>query len=185
VLSYPSLKKLTAISLVVLILFNTLGFYGVLVGLRYKAKHDLVQRLDTDQYRYDETITLKVPLVIPYNTDDDDFERVDGEIEYEGEFYRLVKQKLVRDTLHIVCIKDAKSKNIKKALADYVKTFTDKPVDSKTKGKIQISFIKDYLPSSFSISRGSEGWDRSVANKCRLTLFNNVTIAVLGPPPRA
>jgi hypothetical protein len=179
------LKKVTSICLVVLILFNTLGFYGVLVGLRYKAKHDLVQRLDTDQYRYEETITLKVPLVIPYNTDDDDFERVDGEIEYEGEFYRLVKQKLVRDTLHIVCLKDVKSKNIKKALADYVKTFTDKPSHGKTKGKIQISFIKDYLQSSFSISHGSEGWDRSVRNNHRLDSFCSVTIAVFGPPPRA
>lgn len=178
------MKKLAAIWLAILILFNTLGFYGVLVGLRYKAKQDLVQRLDQDRYRQEETITLKVPLSVPYYIDDDSYERVNGEIEHQGEFYRLVKQKLVRDTLYVVCIKDGKSKQIKKALADYVKTFTDKPVDSKHRGKTPVSFLKDYIPSYFSISRETEGWNNSVINKFALAFFYNRTIAVSSPPPK-
>ena len=75
------MKKLAAILLAVLILFNTLGFYAVLVGLRYKVKQDLVQRLDEDQYRQEETITMKVPLSVPYYMDDQGYERVNGEIE--------------------------------------------------------------------------------------------------------
>lgn len=163
-----------------------MGFYGLFVGLRYKAKRDIVQRLDREQYSHEETITLKVPLSIPYISDDDSFERVNGEIEHEGEFYRLVKQKLVQDTLYIVCIKDHKSKTIKKALADYVKTFTDKPVDSKSQSKTQITFIKDFLPSLFAISNGSEGWNRSIP--CGLApqiSLDNRCIAFVGPPPKA
>ena len=167
-----------------LILFNTLGFYGVLVGLRYKAKQDLVQRLDEDQYRQEETITLKVPLSIPYHMDDDRYERVNGEIEHQGEFYRLVKQRLQRDTLYIVCIKDSKSKQIKKALTDYVKTFTDKPVDSKHRGKTMVSFLKDYIPSYFFISPESSGWNNSVINNFASAFFYNTTISVASPPPK-
>ena len=180
------LKKITAIGLLILILFNALGFYGGFVGLRYKARKEIVQRLDDDEYRHDETITLKVPLSIPYNTDDDNYERVNGEIEYQGEFYRLVKQKLSNDTLYIVCIRDIKSKQIKQALADYVKSFTDKPADHKSQTKTQITFIKDFLPSRFAISNGTEGWIRFVGRTYSpFASFQNIAVAIFGPPPKA
>lgn len=178
------MKKFAAISLALLILFNILGFYGVLVGLRYKAQKDLVQRLDEDQYRQDETITLKVPLSIPYYADDDRYERVNGEIEHQGEFYRLVSQKIVRDTLYVVCIKDSKSKQIRKALTDYVKTFTDQPVDGKHHSKTMVSFLKDYIPSYFSISSESHGWSNPVINNSASAFFYSITITVSSPPPK-
>lgn len=162
-----------------------MGFYILFMGMRYKAKSEMVKRLDADQYAHEETITLKVPFSIPYNTDDDDYKRVDGEIEHRGEFYRLVKQKLVQDTLFIVCIKDFKTKHIKQALADYVKALTDKPLDGKTQGKTQITFIKDFLPSSFSLSSGSVGWNHSVTgNYSSHSAFDNRAIAIFGPPPK-
>ena len=180
------MKKVIAITLVVLILFNTMGFYGLFVGLRYKAKRDIVQRLDRDQYSAEETITLKVPLSIPYIADDDDFQRVNGEFMHEGEFYRLVKQKLVQDTLYIVCIKDIQTKHIKRALADYVKTFTEKPLDGKSQSKTTITFIKDFVVASFSILTRSTGWDRSLpANVASLLLFDNRANSLDGPPPKA
>jgi len=67
------LKKIAAIFLVLLLLFNALGFFGLFVGLQYKTKLDLVQRLDNDDYRVEETVTLKVPLALPYHIDSDEF----------------------------------------------------------------------------------------------------------------
>jgi hypothetical protein len=89
------LKKAVSILLVFLLLFNALGFYGLLRGLQYKTALDLVRRLDSQQYSKDETITIKVPFAIPYQLDSNGYERVDGEIQYDGEFYRLVEQKLL------------------------------------------------------------------------------------------
>lgn len=178
------LKKLISIFLVFLLLFNALGFYGLFVGLRYKTGQDLAQRLDNHQYSDDETITLKVPMALPYRPDSE-YERVDGEIEHQGEFYRLVKQKLEKDTLFIVCIKDHNSKRIKQALADYVKTFTDKGADSKQSAKFLSGFIKDFLPSSIAITAASSGWNYAVARTFIDDFFNSRSVAVFGPPPRS
>ncbi len=164
-------------------LFNALGFYGLLQGLRYKSTRNLVQRLDNHQYAEEETFTIKVPISIPYQSDSEMFQRVDGEIEHNGEFYRLVKQKFQRDTLFIVCIKDHESSRIKQALADYVKSFTDKPV--KHTGKQFISFIKDFLPTYIKISNGSEGWNYSIAIQSYTVYFYNRTLSVVTPPPQA
>jgi hypothetical protein len=177
------LKRLIAIFLILLLLFNALGFFGLFVGLRYKTANDLVERLDNQQYLEEETVTLKVPMTIPYHLDSE-YERVDGEIEHNGEFFRLVKQKLEKDTLYIVCIKDQDSKRIKQALADYVKTFTDKPVDAKQQGKYSVSLIKDFLPTSTEITPASAGWNYCITLVDKLDSFSSRSLAVVSPPPQ-
>lgn len=147
---------------------------------------DLVQRLDNNQYSNDETLTIKVPFSIPYQLDSKGgYERVDGEIEHNGEFFRLVKQKLENDTLFIVCIKDPESKRIKQALTDYVKTFTDKPVNAKHTGKTFITFIKDFLPTGIKITSASEGWNYRVTARFFSDYFYNRSLVVFTPPPQA
>lgn len=178
------LKKAVSIFLVLLLLFNSLGFYGLLQGLRYRSALDLVARLDKDQYSRDETITIKIPFTIPYQLKSDGYERVDGEIEYKGEFFRLVEQKLEGDTLFIVCIKDHAGSRIQTAIADHVKTFTDNPISSKNTSKTFASFFKDFLPTSTSITHASDGWNYSVSPQSPPEHFYFFSLAVFTPPPQ-
>jgi hypothetical protein len=179
------LKKAVSIFLVFLLLFNALGFYGLLRGLEYKTTLDLVKRLDSQQYSKSETITIKVPFTLPYQLDSDGYERVDGKFQHNGEFYRLVEQKLERDTLFIVCIKDHASNRIKQALEDYVKTFTDKPSHAKNSGKSFVSFIKDFIPTSILISSVSDGWNYTVVAIPFTDNFASRSLAVFTPPPQS
>lgn len=180
------MKKAIAIFLVLLLLFNALGFVGLFMGLRYKTSLDLVQRLDNLDYSEDETITLSMPISIPYHMDSEEYERVDGEIEHEGEFYRLIKQKLVKDTLYIVCIKDSKSKRIKQAFADYVKSFTDKPSNtSHPTTNILSTFIKDYIPQVFQVESSSNGWTQEVSVSSNpVVLLSSFSASIVHPPER-
>ena len=179
------MKRIFSIAMLFLFLLNVLGYYGVLVGLRFKNVQQLVQRLDKDAYNPSETFTFKVPLTVPYYTDSRDFERVDGEFEHDGEVYRLVKQRLHQDTLSIVCVKDLESKKINSALADYVKTFTDKPESSKQAVK-SLQLIKDYIPFSIAVNTNSSGWeiapDYSIAPQHLTPSFSS---SIIHPPERA
>ncbi len=147
-----------------LFLLNAVGFYGVFLGLQLKDDQEANEKLDDDQYRDDAAITFKIPLTVPYASDNKDFERVTGKFEHEGEVYRLVKQKLYRDTLHIVCIKDSHSKNINQALTDYVKTFADHPINSKQSSKSIQLLTKDYLLTGTVIESQSLGWNKPVTH---------------------
>jgi hypothetical protein len=151
------MKKAYSVFLVIIILFNVMGYYGLFLGLTFKNTHDMLRRLDADAYRDTETVTIKVPLAVPYlmNTD---FERVNGEVEFQGGFYRLVKQRFVHDTLYIVCIKDIAGKRIKQALAGYVSTFGHQPGEGKHTTCTIPAFIKDYLPSACHLVPVSKGW---------------------------
>lgn len=166
-----------------LVLLNSLGFYGILVGIQYQSGRALESRLDKDQYDQSETVTLRFPMALPYQSDDKSFERVDGKVEHNGEYYRLVKQKLEKDTLYIVCIKDHESKLIAKALSDYVKTYTDKPADAKQTLKA-FNFIKDYLPATTSVQCITAGWHHDIQFPSAIVFYNSVPTTHKSPPPR-
>src|SRR6188768_2695621 len=97
------------------------------MGLRYQAKSEISQRLDDEQYSAAETITFEIPLTVPYGFDSKDYERVDGEFEHNGEFYKMIKQKLFHDTLYIVCINNKVEKELVADMANFVKLSTDLP----------------------------------------------------------
>jgi len=179
------MRKLLSIVLSLLLLMNVLGYYGVFMGLHYKNSQDLMQRFDANDYGEQETVTLKVPLALPYAADETQFERVDGELEHQGEFYRLVKQRLYQDTLYMVCYKDSQSKRIKQALADYVKTFTDKPADAKSSGKTLQTFIKDYISSTVAIETLTDGWEKNLSFFAVAPSYHQDTIHLIKHPPKA
>jgi hypothetical protein len=163
-----------------------MGYYGVFVGLKYKNDKDMILRLDAENYSESEEITVKVPISIPYAADSKSFQRVNGKFEHKGELYRLVKQKLSHDTLYVVCVRDHQNKLIDEAMTSFVKTFTDKPTDNHSNSKIIISFIKDYIPQTFSLLDQSRGWESDVVKQSAFNIFNSAFYpSIVHPPERA
>lgn len=180
------MRKGVALIMLFVFLLNVLGYYGVFVGLRLRNVQELVQKLDNNSYDESEMITFKMPISVPYLGDSPGFERVDGEFEHNGEVYRLVKQKLLQDTLHVVCVKDLESKNINQVLADYVKTFTDKPASAKQGTKTAPSLIKDYISFAIVMDRKASGWESiTLYSLSPESLIPTFASSVVHPPERA
>lgn len=151
------MKKLLSTALLALFLLNVGGYYLVIWGLQSNHESNLIQRLDKNLYHADETLTIKIPLTLPYPIHTRDFERVDGTFEYEGQFYRLVKQKLVSDTLHIVCYKDDHSQQLESVMEDFAKTTADVP-SSPRKQTSNVKPISEYEATPLQILLSTEGW---------------------------
>lgn len=138
------MKKLICLLLVALHLVNLVGGYWIFYALQQQTKAALAEKLDGDHYAGSQAILIKLPLADAVS-DKENYERVDGEFEYNGTMYRMVKQKFYRDTVYIVCYKHDQSIAIKDALKDYVSSFSDTSADKKPEGKFASLFIKDYL----------------------------------------
>jgi hypothetical protein len=175
------MKKLTAHLLIMLLLLNVLGYYGIFMGIKYQHTTELNHRFDESSFDEFETITIKIPLAIPYYNNTD-FERVNGEIEHNGEFYRLVKQKYEKDTLHIVCVRDFKSESIKQALTDYIKTFSEHSSDGKTT-QTAPGFIKDYITTHFDMTTSAEGWKSDIRFGLTDKMLISFSPTLTSPPP--
>jgi hypothetical protein len=97
-------KKFAAISLLILLLFNFIGYRLVFYALQQNAEKNIVARIDKENYNDVDLVTLTVPLSMPYLQDSKDFERKDGEITISGKIYHYVKQKISRVTwYYCVC----------------------------------------------------------------------------------
>ncbi len=70
------------------------------VPFRYK----LEKQLDANLYSEDDLIELKLAINLPYQTNSADYERYDGEVEYDGVIYKYVKRKVYNDTLYLKCL---------------------------------------------------------------------------------
>lgn len=168
--------------LLAIFILYTAGYYLLLWGLQFHARSLMSERIDAGRYNAEETITIKIPLTIPYNTISTGYQRAEGSFEYHGELYKLVQQKIADDTLYTVCIRDKHEQKIHNTLTDFVKLSNDLPTTSKQKIKLLGFFLKDFTPAP-SIDLQSPGYTpRSYKHDTIPGLLGTV-MAIQTPPP--
>jgi hypothetical protein len=138
-------------------LFNAVGYYGLYLRLRYQNNIEFKKKLDAEEYSGSETVIIKMPYALPYQVNFDGYERADGEFECEGEFYKIVKHKLVNDTLFVVLIKDKGEANLQQSFVDFVQASSDVPL-SKSTLKLIEHFSKDFISNLTYLQSASIGW---------------------------
>ena len=139
------MKKSVSTLLVVLVLMNIMGYYALLLGLQYRNTQIVSHKIQSGNYVEGETQLMK--LFKPGYKGTTDFSKIDGEFEQDGQVFRLIKQRLYKDTFHIVFIKDERGTLIKHALSDYARTFSDKSDESENQLIILPVLIREYLVS--------------------------------------
>jgi len=176
-------KQIGSTVLILLILLNVLGYYGLFMGLDYQNNRVMQRRLDAGTYDGADEITLKIPLAIPYLSDAADFERVDGKFEHQGQVYRKVRQRYSQDTLTVVCVKDHTGTQLKHALTTYVKTFSDKPADSRHTSKTSLTLIKENLIRPVGLGHYTTGWHYSLsAVRAGAVFIPSFSSSIIHPP---
>jgi hypothetical protein len=179
------MRKLVSSVLLLLILLNVMGYYGLLLGLQYKNSIDFVRQLDAGVYNRDDAMTLKVPYRDSASSATN-FGDTDRSLEREGEMYRFVKQRLYQDTFHIVVVKDKRGTALRNTLSDYVKTFRDAPSDDGKQLSILPLLIKDYYKPNFRIAHVSPGWQCDVRQEsCPAVFLPTFCSSIVHPPERS
>lgn len=178
------MRRTVAIFFLTLFLLNIIGYYGVFMGLKYSLEQQVVDQLDADAYGEEELVEFKVAVALPYMPDQPNYERVDGLIDVEGKFYRMVKQRYAGDTLYLVCIPDHDQQKIHKALEEYVQTFAS-PDSSKSKQlDFSKSLSKDYLPVLASLENASFGGYYEIGIQSYVVSNYSAYLPVFSPPPQ-
>ena len=179
------MRRFVALILLTIFLFNTAGYYILYQAVRSHSTTVLLKRLDNDLYQQEETVTLKLPIVIPYQSNTD-YQRVNGSFEHDGEYYKLIKQKIENDTLIVVCYRDQAEKKLSNLMTDYAKVVNDVPASSKSNTlKLLNSFAKEY-----EVSQGTSILPPAHIADIRIPAYKNVffaafKVAVTSPPPEA
>ena len=163
-------------------LFNVGGYYFGYLVLRFRAQVELTKHLDKGDYSESQSITVKIPLSVPYYSDGKGYERVNGGFEHRGEFFKLVKQKLENDTLYVVCIRDVKEKSLFGIMTNFARLYNDLPLTQKTL-KLMSSMMKEYMSVHPVTAQAQSGWSPIVHfTSLPFELLHTDSI-VFSPPP--
>lgn len=119
------MKKIIAILLLALHVFNFAGYSAVFNLLQQRASTRIVDKLDKGVYDETELMEVKIPFPLPYATNWKEYERCDGEFEVSGIIYNYVKRKLCNDTLFLLCIPNHEKMKIATAKSDYARLSND------------------------------------------------------------
>jgi len=142
--------------------------------------------LNEDYYDASEAVTIRIPIALPYQYDNPHFLRAEGKFIHEGESYRLIKQKYERDTLTVVCVRDDQDKQIQHALADFVSTFTDSPVDGDMPAaKSLVLFTKEYLLTTTALGTSAFGWTLDLGVSGIPQIVDDIHATPVAQPPEA
>ena len=144
-----ALRKIAAILLLLILLFNWVGYRLFSDFLMHCADIRLEARLDKNDFREDDLVEIKIPLHLPYQLNWKSFERFDGEIDVDGVHYKYVKRKIYNDSLVLLCLPNKTKQNIEKAKDEYFKIVNDiDPSAQKKSGNNNLSF-KNILSEFF------------------------------------
>lgn len=172
--------------LLLVFLFNVGGYYLLFWGLRHQRDRELTHKLDTNGYNPEQTIKLRIPVALPYPLQTTGYERIDGRFEHNGEYFKLVKQKLQGDTLYVICIRDEATRELVNAMTDYMQLTQALP--NSDAGQKALHFLSKLIKDCYT---------QPSIDICQLTGRNIAvgythlpehllmrTIPVLAPPPK-
>jgi hypothetical protein len=127
------LKKLAAILLLSLFLFNLFGYRVWFYYEQQKADKQLEASLDNEQYDDADLITIKIPISLGYQPEFSSFTRVDGEVNLDGKIYKYVKRGIVNGELVLLCLPDHNKMRLQTAKDDIFKYSNDLQQNSSSK----------------------------------------------------
>ena len=108
-----------------LLVFNWFGYRVMVDYLQQKVDTRLENHLNDNQYDESQMIEIKIPLHLPYQSTWSSYERYDGEVEFNGSYYKYVKRKLADDTLYLKCINNPAKSRLELAKNDFFKNTND------------------------------------------------------------
>jgi hypothetical protein len=182
------MRKIASSLLLLVFLFNMIGYRAWFYYAEKQSDVVMESRLDNEQYSDNDLIALTVPLDNPYQLEQKNFQRVDGEISFGGKTFKYVKRKVSEGNLVLLCIPDTHKMLLKKAKTDYGNSINDLPGNTKNSSRNdQQKNISggDYICQSTDMQLGKYAGSPLRYNKFHLVLFSDPEIATQGKPPQS
>jgi hypothetical protein len=135
-------------------------------------------RLDNKDYDPSSLVEIKVPVSLPYQTDWKEFERVDGEIEFNGMHYKYVERKLEAGEMIYRCIPDKDKAQMLNARENFFKLVNDLQTQTSNK-KSGTTPAHTYKTFSFDYCETLSHWYFSKLEIKQSLCFIHTTQALL------
>jgi hypothetical protein len=164
-------------------LFHAGGYYAVFLAFYYHAEKTLVWLADAGHYTADDEVILSLSLSLPYPVHAGEYTpRSPKSLEYNGEHYTVIRQKVEGDQVQLVCVRNVRQNKLTLAMNDYSKTVNNQPVGRAL--QVMAKFFKDYQPTTdLTVSTILTGQSIPSPQAWICLALPDAPCAVFSPPP--
>ena len=127
------MRKLASILMLGIFTFNIAGYQLIYNYLTSRSDAALEQQLDEKTYNEADLISIKQATNLPYYTNNETFQRIDGEVEIDGIKYKYVKSRIYNDSLEMLCIPHTAKMKIEQSKNEYAAATHDFQQDNSKK----------------------------------------------------
>ncbi|MDP4264797.1 MAG: hypothetical protein Q8941_19875 [Bacteroidota bacterium] len=110
------MRKIAAILLFLLLLFNWYGYRIVILLMQQKEDRKLESLIDNSRYDESDLIEIRVPLNMPYLQRVTENERLYGQIEIDGKLYTYVRRIVDSGVVVLQCITNTSQQQLLKTI---------------------------------------------------------------------
>lgn len=155
------MRSLFAIIMLVTNLFNLAGYNLFFQYSIHQSDKRISRQLDRCEYDGNQLVEVKIKLNLPYMSDWGEYQRYDGEVEFQGVHYNYVKRKVAQDTLYMLCIPNPGKTSLYKGINNYLVNANDIPTgrENNQAGKKMISldeFKQQFIHFDFTITASQQ-----------------------------
>ena len=177
------MKRIAAISLLALLLYNAFGYYILFAYEREQARIVSVQDLPESAFQ-----VLKFNLAIYTSVENTDFEYVNNELTVEGKTYHIVKKRIQNDSLCMYYVRNFRQDELRQSLNQIVETQGISSHSNSTTPTKQLlkSFLKDYISNDIYVLVVCSPLKVSESNKITIgasTELMSPYLSLHSPPP--
>jgi hypothetical protein len=167
------MKRILSILLFFVLLYQAGGF-----ALSYLAS-------DQDHFAAGETITVEMPISLPYATDWDVPQEVSGEIQQGDNFYQMKDQQVIDGKLVTTLVSDQSARDRFFDLAAQVNEhMSDQPEKAPAKSKLMNTLVKEYCSHASAWVLYIMEWPASSSEPAHSVLPTTAISADFFSPPR-
>ncbi len=182
------LKKITSILLLLLLLFNVVGYFALFAYEQEQARHIELQNMPESAFKL-----VKILASTYVHLENTDFDYPDEQFTVEGKTYNLAKKRILNDTLEIYLLNNVKQDELTAAFNDYIEqnVLTKSLPTHKTPFKIALKdFLKNCVVDHYNwfdiryqqISVALAKEENFIQRDSFLT---DITLSILAPPPES
>jgi hypothetical protein len=178
------LRKTVAIFLLFCFALYHFGYYVAYFSFRLQIENHWSEKIYSENQGEFEERIMEIPLSIPYMADEEEFRATNTSFQKDGQYYRVIKQRYINDTLQIVYVPDSAKRNLDSTIKQWVSSLVqDELPDSGSNSLLVKIFVKDYTQPinefDFSVSIAND----NKYNGFVFLTYQNQDINLTTPPP--
>lgn len=139
------MRKPIAILLLCCFALYHFGYYVAYFSFRLQVENHWVDRIYNDPSLSLEEKLMEIPLSIPYMVSEEEFRLTNTSFEKDGQYFRIIKQRYLNDTLQVVYVPDTAKRMMDETIKQWVSSLVqDELPDGANNTLLSKIFVKDY-----------------------------------------